>query len=113
LAGWEFFPGRAGLRGVLPPGLATGGTFYRLLMNEIRKFVSGWPEPHEFSLRSIFLLYSSADGTNELQAAVDGFVNKPLTDLLSALQWPISPEAYLYKQLLVFRGGQGLSRPLC
>lgn len=112
LADWSFFPGRAGLRGVLPPGLATGGTFYRLLMNEIRKFVSQWPEPHEFSLRSIFLLYSSHDGTSELQAAVDGLIDKPLTESLSKLEWPVSPEAYLYKQLLVFRGGQGMSRPI-
>jgi hypothetical protein len=106
LAGWAFFPGRAGIRGTLPSGLETGGEFYRQLLGEFQKFVSKWPVAPEFALRSIFVLYSAAEENAEIQAAVDGFLSEPLVARLKALPWPASPNAYLYKQLFVFRSGQ-------
>jgi hypothetical protein len=105
IAGWTFFPGRVGIRGTLPSGLETGGDFYRRLLAEFQKFVSKWPAADEFTLRSIFVMYSSADHEAEVQAAVDGFMSEPLSTQLKTLPWPHSPGAYLYKQLFVFRGG--------
>ncbi len=105
IAGWAFFPGRAGIRGTLPSGLETGGEFYRLLLGEFQKFVSKWPDAPEFSMRSIFVLYSAAEGNAEIQAAVDGFLSEDLVARLKALTWPASAGAYLYKQLFVFRSG--------
>ncbi|MDZ4820037.1 MAG: DUF6348 family protein [Planctomycetota bacterium] len=103
---WTVFAGRAGLRGTLPPGLASGGTFFRLLMNEIRSYIANWPTPAEFTLRSIFLMYSAAGETPELQAAVDGYLDEALTERLTKLEWPQSPEPYLYKQMFIFATGQ-------
>jgi hypothetical protein len=105
IAGWAFFPGRAGIRGALPAGLETSGEFYRRLLGEFQKFVSKWPAADEFELRSIFVMYSAAEGNAEIQAAVDGFMNEPLVAQLKALPWPEAANAYLYKQLFVFRGG--------
>lgn len=106
LAGWKFFPGRAGIRGAIPPGLEAGGAFHRILLGELHKFVSGWEVPTHFSLRSIFVYFSSAEGKREAEAAVDGVVHEELTERLKALDWPHSNEPYLYKQLFVFRLGE-------
>jgi hypothetical protein len=106
LAGWNFYPGRAGIRGTVPAGLEPGGAFHRVLLGELHKFVSSWEVPHGFALRSIFVFYSSAEGTSQVEGAVDGFVNADLTARLKALAWPASDEPYLYKQLFVFRLGE-------
>jgi hypothetical protein len=106
LAGWKFFPGRAGIRGAIPAGLEAGGAFHRTLLGELHKFVSGWEVPNHFSLRSIFVYFSSAEGKREAETAVDGIVHDELTEQIKALDWPQSDEPYLYKQLFVFRLGE-------
>ena len=106
LAGWKFFPGRAGIRGTLPAGLESGGAFHPTLLAELHKFVSGWEVPSHFSLRTIFVYFSSAEGKREAEAAVDGIVHEELTQQIKALNWPQSDEPYLYKQLFVFRLGE-------
>ncbi|MEX2142376.1 MAG: DUF6348 family protein [Pirellulales bacterium] len=106
LAGWKFFPGRAGIRGSIPMGLEAGGAFHRALLGELHKFVSSWEVPSHFSLRSIFVYFSSAEGKREAEAAVDGIVHDELTERIKALDWPQSDEPYLYKQLFVFRLGE-------
>jgi hypothetical protein len=108
LAGWELFPGRAGIRGTLPTGLNPGGIFYRQLLDVLHKHVAIWPRPEgsQLQLRSIFVMATSADGQNEIQAAVDGFLQPDLVAELAALPWPTAAEAYLFKQLLVLRGGK-------
>jgi hypothetical protein len=104
LAGWELFPGRAGIRGTLPNGLNPGGIFYRQLLDVLHKHVVAWPHLDVFQLRSIFVMATSAEGQHEIQAAVDGFLQPNLVADLTALPWPSSAEAYLFKQLLVLRG---------
>ncbi|HEX4000732.1 MAG TPA: DUF6348 family protein [Pirellulales bacterium] len=108
LAGWQLFPGRAGIRGTLPAGLNPGGVFYRQLLDVLRKHIAAWPraEGSQLHLRSIFVMATSAEGQNELQAAVDGFLQPALVADLTALPWPAAGEAYLFKQLLVLRTGQ-------
>jgi hypothetical protein len=106
LAGWKFFPGRAGIRGVVPSGLESGGAFHRALLGELQKFVSGWDAPLQDTLRSIFVFCSSAEKNLVVEAAVDGFVHDDLTAQLMALEWPKPDEPYLYKQLFVFRLGE-------
>jgi hypothetical protein len=105
LAGWKFFPGRAGIRGVVPAGLEPGGAFHRELLGELHKFVSAWDVPQQDTLRSIFVFSSSAEKRLVVEAAVDGFVHDELTAQLMGLSWPQSDEPYLYKQLFVFRLG--------
>jgi hypothetical protein len=105
LAGWDLFPGRAGIRGTLPPGLDPGGIFYRLLLESLYKTVAKWPRTNGFTLRSIFVMATTAEGDPQVQAAVDGFVSEPLTNELAALPWPRPPEPYLFKQLLILRSG--------
>jgi uncharacterized protein DUF6348 len=105
LAGWRFAPGRAGIRGTLPPGLEAGGKIHRELLNELHKFVSSWEVPQYFTMRSIFVFFSSAEGKQEAEAAVDGVVNNELTEKIKMLDWPQTEEPYLYKQLFVFRLG--------
>jgi hypothetical protein len=105
LAGWDLFPGRAGLRGTLPAGLDPGGVFYRFLIESLYKTVLKWPRPTGFELRSIFIMATTAEGEPQIQAAIDGFVDEPLTGELSALPWPRPREPYLFKQLLVLRHG--------
>lgn len=108
LAGWELYPGRAGIRGTLPVGLNPGGIFYQQLLDVLRKHVAAWtrPEGTQLHFRSIFLMATSADGQHEIQAAVDGFLQAELVADLTALPWPNAAEAYLFKQLLVLRWGQ-------
>ena len=48
LAGWDLFPGRAGIRGTLPAGLDPSGDFYRRLLDALRRQVAKWPVPREF-----------------------------------------------------------------
>lgn len=105
LAGWDLFPGRAGIRGTLPPGLDPGGIFYRLLLESLYKTMLQWPRPAGFELRSIFLMATTAEGAPQIQAAVDGFVDQALIAELTALPWPQPTEPYLFKQLLVLRHG--------
>ena len=105
LAGWDLFPGRAGIRGTLPPGLDPGGIFYRLLLESLYKTILNWPRPTGFELRSIFLMATTAEGDPQIQAAIDGFVNEPLAKELAELPWPRPPAPYLFKQLLVLRHG--------
>jgi hypothetical protein len=105
LAGWKFYPGRAGIRGAVPAGLEAGGAFHQTLFGEMHKFVSGWDVPQHLTLRSIFVFCSSAEGKLEVEAAVDGFVHDELTARLKELAWPQSDEPYLYKQLFVFSLG--------
>ena len=82
------------------------GAFHRVLLAELHKFASSWDVPQHFTLRSIFVFYSSAEGKNDVEAAVDGSVDAELTERLQSLDWPQSGEAYLYKQLFVFRLGE-------
>jgi hypothetical protein len=105
LAGWDLLPGRAGIRGTLPAGLDPGGIFYRLLIESLYKTVLKWPRPTGFELRSIFIMATTAEGEPQIQAAIDGFVDEPLTGELAALPWPSPREPYLFKQLLVLRHG--------
>lgn len=108
MAGWQLFPGRAGVRGTLPAGLNPGGIFYRQLLDALRKHVAAWTRidtPH-MQLRSIFVMASSAEGEREVQAAVDGFLQQSLVTELLELPWPSAGEAYLFKQLLVLRRGE-------
>lgn len=112
LAGWQLFPGRAGLRGGVPPALHSGGTFYSALLMALAAEISRWDTPRDFSLRSIFVMASGEAPTGksseakpavEIQAAVDGFVSPSLTEQIAALTWPAATGAYFYKQLFVLR----------
>jgi hypothetical protein len=110
LAGWRLFPGRAGLRGTVPPALQSGGAFYPLLLTALREEVSSWETPRDFTLRSLFVMASAEEGgaageraALDVQAAVDGFVKLELTERLAALSWPASGGAYFFKQLFVLR----------
>jgi len=100
---WELFPGRAGIRGAAPFTAATGAHFYRGLFGELKKLAVTWSKPPRFDLRSVYMLATQAEGTFEIQAAVDGYVNDKLSESLTELPWPKSGPAYLYKQLFVFR----------
>ena len=97
LGGWDLFPGRAGLRGTLPAGLTADGPFYRKLLDTLRKVVVHWPKPAGFELRSIFIMVSTAEGSADVQAAIDGLVDAPLAALLTALEWPCPPEAVSFQ----------------
>jgi hypothetical protein len=103
LAGWDFFPGRLGVRGKLPPELDPAAAFYRSVLEVLRGVVSSWPETADFQLRSICLLVTASGGPPEVQAAVDGMLDAELTERLTALSWPTPAEAFLYKQLFVLR----------
>jgi hypothetical protein len=100
---WELFPGRAGIRGSAPFTAASGAVFYRELFGQLRKLAATWSKPPRFELRSVYMLATQAEGAFELQAAVDGYVNDKLGEALTALSWPKSGPAYLYKQLFVFK----------
>ncbi len=102
MAGWDLYPGRVGIRGQLPPELATGGAFYRPLLQRLREIVAQWDKPPRFTLHSIYVMATRGTAV-EVQAAVDGLVNQELTDLLAGLHWPAVAGTYLYKQLFVFR----------
>lgn len=103
IAGWDLFAGRAGFRGKIPSGLEPDGPLFRKLLLALHKVVAQWNAPRSFKLRSIFLMTSVAEGSTEIQAAVDGLVDGPLCEALAKLSWPVSDEAYLYKQLFVLR----------
>ena len=103
LAGWNFFPGRLGVRGKLPPDLDPSAPFYRSVLEVLRGVVSGWPEAGDFALRSICLLVTASGADHEVQAAVDGILDADLTAKLAGLGWRRPVEAYLYKQLFVLR----------
>jgi Family of unknown function (DUF6348) len=101
LAGWNFFPGRMGLRGKLPPELDPAAPFFRSVLEALRGLVSGWPESRDYVLRSICLLVTASGQQPEVQAAIDGMLDPDLTATLAKLPWPSPPDAYLYKQLFV------------
>ena len=105
LAGWAFFPGRVALRGAVPPQMHAGQPFYRTLLGALRGVVAGWDKPERFDLRSIFVMATREVRSCEIQAAVSGFVDAGLTEKLARLEWPVSTDAYLYKQLFVLRAG--------
>jgi hypothetical protein len=102
LAGWELFPGRVGIRGTMPGELRPDGPFYRTLLECLREVVSGWEQPSRFTLHSIYLM-ATCGAERQIQAAVDGLLDEPLTERIAALAWPAGRETYLYKQLLVLR----------
>lgn len=102
LARWEGFPGRTAVRGSMPATLEPGGAVYRDMLAVISKTVDQW-EPAGADLRSIFLLLTWAEGTMEVQAAVDGFLDAPLGEAIGKLPWPQTSSAYLFKQFFVFR----------
>lgn len=103
LAGWHFFPGRVGIRGKMPPELNPAAPFYRSLLGSLRGTISSWESPPRVTLRSICLLASGTAEGREIQAAIDGLLDQPLTDKLTELDWPHGGDAYLYKQLFVLR----------
>ena len=102
---WTVFPGRVGIRGAMPRELASGGAFYREILQALGEVARRWDKPGHFALRSAFILCTRTPDSQEVQAAVDGFVSEPLQAALAALEWPVGTETYLYKQLFVFRGG--------
>lgn len=102
LAGWDLFPGRAGIRGDVPPGLHAGGSFFGQLLLALRSEVSNWPETDEFVVQSVFVM-GSGGPDHDVQAAVNGFTSESLTDTVAQLPWPASAEPYFYKQLFVLR----------
>jgi hypothetical protein len=103
LAGWNFYPGRLGVRGKLPGELDPSTPFYRSVLEALRGLVSGWPDAKDFALRSICLLVAASGQDCEVQAAVDGMLDEGLTAELAKLTWPRPAEAYHYKQLFVLR----------
>jgi hypothetical protein len=103
LAGWDLFPGRVGIRGRIPGELRPGSEFYRALLEQLRQVVSKWERQSRFELRSIYLMASCSPEGREIQAAVDGLLDEELAGLVTALPWPASAEAYLYKQLFALR----------
>ena len=102
---WTVFPGRAGVRGPLPPNLQGGGPLLGDLLAALRSEVLAWPEPTRWELKSIYVMATIGPDGTEAQAAVDGFVNPSLAAKLAALSWPRPGETSLYKQLFVLRGG--------
>lgn len=109
LAGWDLFPGRAGIRGKIPAGLQSGGDLLRSLLIVLRDAVAKWPVPTHLELRSIYVMVSSGPEGQDVQAAADGLVNPELTEAIRGLKWPGGDDAYLYKQLFVFRREPNLS----
>lgn len=103
LAGWDLFPGRAGIRGPIPPELAGGGALYQSLLTVLHGLVSAWEKPARFTLRSVYLMVTASGDTREVQAAVDGYLDESLSRAIADLPWPQREDAYLYKQLFVLR----------
>ena len=106
LAGWDLFAGRVGVRGSMPGALQSDSSFYQALWQAIARIAARWEKPAGFQVRSIFVMASSQEGSSEVQAAVDGFVEPEANSILSQLPWPTGGEAYLYKQLFVLRSGE-------
>jgi hypothetical protein len=102
---WAVFPGRAGVRGPLPPSLQGGGPLLGEMLAALRSVVIGWPQPTRWELKSIYVMTTIGSEGAEAQAAVNGFVDEPLAAKLATLPWPRPGETSLYKQLFVLRGG--------
>ncbi|NIL97219.1 MAG: hypothetical protein GTO53_06545 [Planctomycetales bacterium] len=100
---WHIYPGRAGIRGRLPAGLEPGGTLFRQLIHEVGQTVADWKTGEVPELRSLMVMANSAGRQQEVQAAIDGFVDENLTQRLGQLTWPTASEAYFYKQVFVLR----------
>jgi len=105
--GWDIYPGRAGIRGALPAGLEPGGEFFRQLVGAVGDTVKSWETSDEPPVRSVTVMANAAGRQQEVQAAVDGFVDEKLTQRVEQLSWPAAPEAYFYKQLFVLRRAAG------
>lgn len=103
LAGWDVFAGRVGIRGKVPGALRADGAFSRALVGRLGQVVSQWERPPRFTLHSTYLMATCGAELSEVQAAIDGLLNEELTALVRDLPWPTGCEAYLYKQLFVFR----------
>jgi hypothetical protein len=103
---WSVFPGRAIIRGPLPPELQAEGALLRSMLQTLRELVLGWAAPPRSELRSMFLMATSGPDGPDIQAAVNGFVDAGLAEKLAMLPWPRPAEAFFYKQLLVLRGGE-------
>ena len=107
LAGWDLFPGRAGVRGPVPQGLMAGGDVYQAVFRVLHGVVSSWPMPAEPALRSVYLMVACRPDGCDVQAAVDGYQDEGLSRDIAALAWPRTNDAYLYKQLFVLRSRSG------
>lgn len=103
---WSVFPGRAIIRGPLPPVMQADGSLLRRLLETLRDAVVAWPAPVRWAVRSIFLMATVGPEGQEIQVAVSGFVDEPLSASLAALPWPQPAETFFYKQLFVLRGGK-------
>jgi hypothetical protein len=103
---WSVFPGRAGIRGPLPPAMQSDGPLLRALLQSLRQIVVDWPQPRRWELRSIYVMATVGSEGAEVQAAINGFVDAALIAKLSELAWPRPAETFLYKQLFVLRGGK-------
>jgi hypothetical protein len=102
---WSVFPGRAGVRGPMPPALQTSGALLGDMLGTLRAAVLEWPDPSRWLLRSMFVMATIGPDSTETQAAVDGFVDESLAEKLAKLSWPRPREMALYKQLLVLQAG--------
>ena len=78
----------------------------RAVLQTLRATAITWPDPSRWELRSIYVMATAGPDGHEIQAALNGFVDQPLADQLSALDWPRPAETFLYKQLFVLRGGK-------
>lgn len=105
-AEWTVFPGRAVIRGPLPPVMQADGSLLRQVLHTLRDTAVSWPAPTRWDLRSIFIMATVGPDGHELQAAVNGFVDEPLAAKVAALPWPKPAETFFYKQLFVLRGGR-------
>lgn len=105
-ADWSVFPGRAVIRGPLPPVMQADGSLLREVLETLRDAVASWPAPIRWEMRSIFIMATVGPDGQEVQAAVSGFVDEPLSAKLAALPWPKPTETFFYKQLFVLRGGK-------
>ena len=107
LAGWELFPGCAGIRGTLPTGLNPGGIFYRQLLDVLHN-MSPLAAARRFSTPAPFDL---RDGHERRWATRNPSRRRRLLAAGSGngtgrVPWPTAADAYLFKQLLVLRGGK-------
>jgi hypothetical protein len=103
VAGWDLFAGRAGIRGPVPQELLAGSQFYGAMVQCLRDVAATWEPPTRFQLRSICFMATCGEGGAQIEAAIDGLVNEPLTQSMAKLPWPSAGDVYLYKQLFVLR----------
>lgn len=75
-AGWKVLPGRACVRGALPPGLEGGGAFFQRVLRAVRDTVVDWIQPDGFALRSVLLMANAGGGQQRRR--------RPWMDLLTS-----------------------------